>query len=130
MYHRGIEIYRGGDYTDDPNAYHPRCTNEYYAKAMLQFPFATTFVIFTDDKEAAIKIFGTEQLYMNGNYLEDFKVMKRCKSFICANSSYSLFAAILGAHPEKKIVCPSRWFGPPAAHLNVPEIYPEGAIII
>jgi hypothetical protein len=40
-------------------------------------------------------------------------------------------AAILGEHPENKIICPKRWFGSQMpAEFNTDDIYPEGAIII
>lgn len=122
--------YRAGDYTEGSEGHHPRCTRHYYEAAMSQFPDGTQFLIFTDDKKRAFEIFG-RPIADYGNYIEDFKMMKRCKSFITANSSFSLFAAILGEHPEKKIICPRQWFGsqmPP--EFGTEDIYPEGAIII
>lgn len=129
--------YRAGDYIDDPNAQHPRCTSEYYKNAMALFPKGTRFEIFSDCESGALfKIF-PDVIYLNvnygstGNYIDDFKMMKKSKSFITANSSFSLMAAILGDHPEKKIVCPKNWFGsqmPP--EFNTDDIYPEGAIIL
>lgn len=123
--------YRAGDYIDDPNAQHPRCSKEYYEKAMAEFPDGTKFMLFSDDNEAYLK-FGDTVIQPEGNtYIEDFKLMKRCKHFICANSSFSFMAALLGEHPDKKIVMPSRWFGssmPP--EFTTTDIYPEGAIII
>lgn len=122
--------YRAGDYIDDANAYHPRCSKEYYEKAMDQFPEGTQFVLFSDDNEAYLK-FGDTVIQPEGNdYIKDFKLMKRCKSFITANSSFSLMAAILGDHPEKKIVCPKRWFGTQAGDIETIDLYPENAIVI
>lgn len=137
--------YRAGDYIDNPEAYHPRCSREYYEKAMAEFPGAE-FAIFTDDPARARELFNgipgnwwimKEELdkvvfrmkYHDPDYLADFACMKRAKSFITANSSFSLFAAILGEHPEKKIVCPSRWFGAQAGGLKF-EGYPKNSIII
>lgn len=130
--------YRAGDYIDDPNAYHPRCSKEYYQRAMdimLDFGMSETkFAIFTDDWDAWHKMFPDLDSFEIGDpslsYLFDFKFMKRCKSFICANSSFSLMAAILGTHPEKKIVCPRNWFGPQAGDIETKDIYPENAIVI
>ncbi len=117
--------YRAGDYIDDPTAQHPRCSIEYYQEAMKLFP-GETFVLFTDDKEAAYKIFGETVKYSGEvGYINDFCFMKRCKSFICANSSFSFMAALLGEHPDKKIIMPSRWFGssmPP--EFGTEDIYP------
>lgn len=131
--------YRAGDYIDDPNAYHPRCGKEYYIEAVKHFPDGTNFIVFSDDNDAAKEILinkmGVRKTCIisffdrNKTYLEAFALMKRCKHFITANSSFSLFAAILGEHPEKKIICPSRWFGAAANGLEF-NGYPENAIII
>lgn len=125
--------YRAGDYQDDETAQHPRCSKEYYLQAILDHFRRDKFIIFTDDIPAAKELFGDPTLtkYANGSYIEDFKLMKRCKHFITANSSFSLMAALLGDHPDKKIIMPSRWFGssmPP--EFTTHDIYPENAIII
>jgi hypothetical protein len=109
--------YRAGDYIDDLTAYHPRQPLSYYEQAMALFPVGTKFMLFSDDPDAAIKMFIplTERheitLIDKGHYLEDFKVMKRCAHFVTANSSFSFMAALLGEHPEKKIIQPRTWFG-------------------
>lgn len=122
--------YRAGDYIDDPDAYHPRCSKEYYEQAVNMFP-TDRFLIFTDDEDAAFKIFGGRFMYCDKtNYIESFKLMKSCKSFITANSSYSHMAALLGTHPEKKIIMPKKWFGKQANGLNFDSLYPTGAVII
>lgn len=125
--------YRAGDYIDDPNAYHPRCSKEYYEKALSQFHVNQKYLLFSDDPAASIN---TVPIIPNqivnastGNYLQDFALMKRCKSFITANSSFSYFAALLGEHPDKKIVMPSRWFGTAANGMRF-EGYHKEAIVI
>ena len=124
--------YRAGDYQDDETAQHPRCSKEYYEKAMAMFPEGTKFMVFSDDTHKARGIFErTNSEFPCGGYISDFKLMKRCKHFITANSSFSLMAALLGDHPDKKIIMPSRWFGssmPP--EFGTEDIYPENAIII
>lgn len=129
--------YRAGDYIDDPAAYHPRCDRDYYERAIAQFPKGTPFMIFSDDKAEAYKVMAKFiSLPMlsicsndtDGSYLKDFRLMKRCKSFICANSSFSYMAALLGEHPEKKIIMPRRWFGS-SAGISFGG-YPENAIIL
>lgn len=131
--------YRAGDYIDDPNAQHPRCSKEYYASALIgHIPNGSHCLIFSDNPQEAEKHIGglvlgagmTYEVFCN-SYIDDFKLMKRCKSFICANSSFSFMAALLGEHPDKKIIMPSRWFGsqmPP--EFETKDIYPEGAVII
>lgn len=113
---------RLGDYDD---AYHPRLGMEYYGPAMEQFPGAT-FMVFSDDIWAATKMFpGDERIHysMDRDYIKDFKFMKRCKSFIIGNSSYSAMAAILGEHPEKRVVAPRPWFGPKYTEITGEDIY-------
>lgn len=124
---------RLGDYDDH---YHPRLGLEYYSKAMAQFPKGTPFKVFSDDPVAAREMLRSKGLiYVSEgrDYIEDFKLMKACKHFITGNSSYSLMAAILGRHPDKKIVCPENWFGPAwgSGYREMSkDIYPENSIII
>lgn len=122
--------YRAGDYTEGKDTYHPRQGKEYYDKAMAEFPGAE-FILFSDDPEAWCEMIDIDVIGIsNGkDYIEDFKLMKRCKSFIIANSSFSLMAAILGDHPEKKIVCPKLWFGS-VAGINGDHCYPENSIVL
>lgn len=103
---------RAGDYIDDPNAYHPRCSKEYYQQAISMMPSGTKYIVFSDDIEFAKQRVGIDAEYISGNYLEDFKLMKRCKHFIIANSSFSAMAALLADHPEKIVIAPKKWFGP------------------
>lgn len=117
--------YRAGDYG---SGWHPRCTPEYYRLAMALFP-GRRFLLFSDEPAVAQAAIGQEMEVAGGNYLEDFKRMKRCNSFITANSSYSLMAAILADQPGKQIVCPRTWFGPEAG-ITGDDCYPEGAIVI
>ena len=120
--------FRGGDYEENINAYHPRQTKDYYESAMANFP-GSEFIVFSDDHEAAKKIFGNSARYSDGNYIEDFKLMKSCKHFICANSSYSLMAAILASQEGKKVVCPKKWFGE-IAGINGNDCYHQNSIVL
>lgn len=124
---------RLGDYDDH---YHTRLKVDYYQKARLQFPADQQFMLFSDDIEAASKIleeagFDHDAVHVayGGDYIGDFRIMKRCGNFITGNSSYSLMAAILSNVPDKRIICPSAWFGP-AWNPETKDLYPENAIII
>lgn len=123
--------YRAGDYIDDPDAYHPRCSKEYYERALEYFPAGTQCLVFSDDSYAALQVLGKKGFhYANENsYLSDFALMKRCKHFITANSSFSYFAALLGEHQDKKIIMPRRWFGTAANGLTF-DGYHSNAIIL
>lgn len=124
---------RLGDYDDN---YHPRGGVDYYQKALGRFSPDTMFLLFSDDMDAAVKMFAaSNRIYPvpQDDYIQHFKLMKSCKHFITGNSSYSLMAAILGPHPDKKIVCPSNWWGPgwgPNHKELCKDVYPENAIII
>lgn len=111
--------WRAGDYGATPTKYkplgnpaHPRMTMNYYEPAMALFGSKQKFLVFSDDIDEAKKLFGDRVEYSEGlDYLDDFRLMKRCQHFIVSNSSYSLMAAILGEHPERRVVGPSPWFG-------------------
>jgi hypothetical protein len=127
--------WRAGDYGDAPspqhpqgNSFHPRMNESYYEPAMSLFPNDQKFMVFSDNIEGAKEIFGNRVEYSEGrSYFEDFKLMKRCRHFIVANSSYSAFAAILGEAPDKKVVAPSPWFGGQyRGQLDETEIYSKG----
>lgn len=108
---------------DYDNGYHPRLDMRYYGPAMAMFPDAR-FLVFSDDIESCKKMFGATVDYSEcQDYIHDFKLMKRCKSFIIGNSSYSAMAATLGEHPEKRVVAPRPWFGKPYAQIDGEDIY-------
>lgn len=122
---------RLGDYD---GGYHPRLGMDYYTPALKQMPKGTRFIIFTDDKVNAGRLFSE---YGNGitfsegrNYLEDFKLMKSCRHFIIGNSSYSAMAAILGEAKDKKVIAPSPWFGSKYTSITGKDIYcPDWTVI-
>lgn len=127
--------WRLGDYDDK---YHPRLTMGYYIDALTRIPPTDRVIIFSDDKakamEMAVQIRHLSDFNVEvaaGDYIIDFRMMKRCKHFITGNSSYSLMASILGEHPDKKIVCPKKWFGPAwTVPMETKDLYPENAIVI
>jgi hypothetical protein len=111
---------RLGDYD---NLYHPRLNMDYYGPAMSQFP-GEKFLVFSDSLDEAKNLFGNSVEYSEGrDYIQDFKLMKNCKSFIIGNSSYSAFAAVLGEHPEKRVIAPRPWFGKGYTNITGEDIY-------
>lgn len=123
--------YRAGDYTNI-NGYHPRMTMDYYGPAINRMGRDNKFLIFSDDIQEAKKLFGNAPNfnYSEGqDYIQDWKLLKTCRSFIVSNSSYSAMAALLGEHPEKRVIAPRPWFGK-AASITGDDIYdPSWAII-
>ena len=126
--------YRAGDYIDNPDAFHPRCSLDYYTKAMEHFSDEQQFVVFSDDIEKAMELFGGLVKRINyvteKDYIKNFAYMKKCKHFIIANSSFSAMAALLANHPEKKVVAPLRWFGTEGRGWETKDIYHESWIKI
>lgn len=118
---------RLGDYD---NNYHPRLTMDYYAPAMAQFP-GDKFLVFSDSLDEAKNLFGNSVEYSEGqDYIQDFKLMKNCRSFIIGNSSYSALAAVLGEHSEKRVVAPRPWFGAGYTSITGEDIYePDWTVI-
>ena len=129
--------YRAGDYIDDPNAYHPRCSKEYYKEAIAMMPEGTVFIAYSDDIEAFYKLLkeiGCKQRFIvsrgDETYLDDFRSMKACKNFIISNSTFSAMAATLANHPDKKVIAPKRWFGTQAGDMNWNDGYDKNWIVI
>lgn len=118
---------RRGDYDD---AYHPRLTMDYYRPAMEEFHGAR-FLVFSDDIEGAKQMLGPSVEYSEGrDYLADFKLLKKCSSFIIANSSYSAMAAVLSDAQDKRVVAPRPWFGPKYTDIKADDIYGESWKVI
>jgi hypothetical protein len=115
--------YRAGDYIDDPNAFHPRLPAEYYREAMRRMPEGTRYIVFSDDISEAQERIGIAAEYVSGHYLHDFSLMKSCRHFIIANSSFSAMAALLADQPGKIIVSPRKWFGGEGASWDTTQIH-------
>lgn len=123
--------YRAGDYIDDPNAYHPRCSFEYYKEAVKYIPEGIKFILVSDDIESFSKMMKPliDFEVRKGDYIDDFKFMKSCKHHIISNSSFSAMAATLAEHPDKIVVSPRKWFGQ-IAGINGDDIHGENWKVI
>jgi hypothetical protein len=123
----GLHV-RLGDYD---GGYHPRLDKSYYQPALEQFPAYTKVIVFSDDMDAAKKIFkGSRFEFYDSDYIDTFKKMKSCRHFIIGNSSYSAMAAILGEAKDKKVIAPSPWFGPKYTNITARDIYCDDWTII
>lgn len=119
---------RLGDYDDK---YHPRLNMDYYGEAMKRMN--GKFLVFSDDLEAAKNMFGSDVEFYDSDYIDSFKMMKSCKSFITGNSSFSAMAAWLGESNDKQIIMPRKWFGEawgPVHTTMANDIYFNQAIVI
>lgn len=99
----------------------------YYEKAInlvLQLKKNAHFFVFSDEPDKARELFRsfkvpvtfiTEQSESLGYYgtkgdYIDFELMRLCRNYIIANSTFSWWPAYLSLNPEKVIVAPSEWF--------------------
>jgi len=86
----------------------------YYENAIKWFP-EDKLLIFSDDIEWCKKNITWESTaFHEGNELEDFSAMARCKHNIIANSSYSWWAAYVNENPKKIVIAPKKWFTDPS----------------
>jgi hypothetical protein len=100
---------RGGDYIGD-RFYDIPGMDEYYEKAIQQFPEDTKFSLFTND----IPYMKTKKFLENVSYdvieeneVDSMFLMSKCKGGICANSTFSWWGAFLNRN--RKLILPSKW---------------------
>ena len=122
---------RRGDYTLYPN-HHPVCSDFYYQSSIGKFDSENhIFLVFSDDIEWCKENFvGDNFIFSDTNnpYL-DLAIMSLCDHHIIANSSFSWWGAWLNTSENKRVIAPSRWFGP-SLPKDTSEIYCEGWEII
>src|SRR5258708_16743567 len=94
---------------------------EYYAAAvhavLSRIP-NPHFFVFSDDIEwckanmhcTQPHTFVTHQRSPTQNTQENLRLMRLCKHFVIANSTFSWWAAWLGSAPETVVIAPGRWF--------------------
>lgn len=111
---------RRGDYVSLQNAneFHGLCDLNYYMEAMtiihskIQNPH---FFIFSDDIPWCRSQFNETNIsFVNVNNSDnahlDLNLMKNCKNFIIANSSFSWWGAWLAENKNKIVIAPKKWF--------------------
>lgn len=115
---------RRGDYLTINEASHQsrNCTFEYYQKGIEKIAEKCgediTLYVFTNDPYWVQRNwkFDYRSVYISHNPenqgQEDFRLMKACRHFVIANSSFSWWAAWLGAHSDKIVCAPARWVSP------------------
>lgn len=112
----------------------PRLTKEYYARAfysVAEKDKISNIYVFSDDIRAARKMFNAPFMFIfdfieTGDYIKDFYLMRQCKHFIIANSTYSWWAAWLGKHPDKIVVAPKNM----ETAIYTDEMYPKKWIVL
>lgn len=109
---------RRGDYLDENyKNYYGVLDQDYYRRAVrfLEKKLVNPlFFIFSDDPDWCKKnlSFISRKILMDGNKDSpcfDLELMRRCKHFIIANSSYSWWAAWLSENQGKTVIAPRTW---------------------
>lgn len=123
---------RRGDYVMSPE-HHPVCSLEYYEKAISEIEQGedVKFIVFSDDPEWCRGVFSGDSYVisdLNNPYIE-MCTMSMCDDNIIANSSFSWWAAWLNTNKDKKVIAPSKWFGP-LLNKNTSDVYCKGWKII
>lgn len=116
------------------NGKYPICTIEYYEQALQKMPGDIPVVLFSDDKNLAIKYLSKlnrKYIVLNNNdKFVEMCLMSACDYHIIANSTFSWWGAWLSN--SKLVVIPKIWFGNdgnPETPKLWNDIYPEGWII-
>lgn len=131
---------RRGDYVSQFPDKHPPLDIAYYNEAIAHFINAgyDTFRIYTDDNEWVKSNLGKFEwwgAYVQFNFdtdaLKTMRDMYNASGFIIANSTFSLFPALLRLD-NPIVVAPSegRWYGPGNNHLETCDLMPERFIKI
>jgi hypothetical protein len=116
----GVHV-RRGDYAHDPTiaAVHGTLPLDYYAAAAAWLAArrdAPSFFVFSDDPawaRAHLRLPGPTRVVDEAAGLSpavDQRLLASCRHFIVANSTFSWWAAWLGASPDKLVVAPRQWF--------------------
>ncbi|MCI8471196.1 MAG: alpha-1,2-fucosyltransferase [Clostridia bacterium] len=123
---------RRGDYVTN-KLYQNICEESYYKKAitiMKEKVDNPVFYIFSDEIDWVKENwkFKGNIIFMNyaNKDFEELEIMKHCKHFIIANSSFSWWAQYLSDNPKKIVVAPKKWYN----HDKKVDIYQKNWITI
>lgn len=117
---------RLGDYLNNPN-FHFNLPFSYFDESINKLNSPYPYIIFSDSVELCKKYFtGDKFLFLNGfkDYIELF-LMSKGQNFIISNSSFGWWGAWLNTNDNKRVLAPTRWFGPAASIFNTQDIIPQ-----
>jgi hypothetical protein len=121
---------RRGDYVR-LSSHHPVQSIEYFESAMNIIGSVDKYLIFSDDIEWCEETFTDGNYFFikdNKDYIDMF-LQSKCTHNIISNSSFSWWGAWMNKNENKKVVGPSKWFGP-SKTISSKNIIPESWTII
>jgi hypothetical protein len=104
---------RRGDYLNISNVL-PVIDKSYIDKSLELIPEKSHIFIFSNDKNWVRENLNYDNVTIVDD-LEDYEelwMISLCNHNIISNSSFSWWGAFLNKHKDKKVLCPSVWFGP------------------
>ena len=125
---------RRGDYVNLSD-YHPFPGIDYYNKSIeyMRNSGVKKFYVFSDDISWCREFFTAfndiEYISENSD-IKDLCLMSSCKNNIIANSIFSWWGAWLNKNNNKKVISPSKWFGPAKKGVITDDLYCKNWIII
>jgi len=124
----GIHV-RRGSHLKNPH-YHGSCTADYFLQAIKQFDSNCKYLIFSDDMNWCRNVFKGKNFIFSDNSEDflDFYDLSLCDHNIICNSTFSWWAAWLNENKNKKIISPTKWYGPGNSHFQLHDLIPEGWI--
>lgn len=126
-----VHVRRGDNTPTD--SIHGVCSSNYYRKGIeiIAEEIADPhFFIFSNDAKWAKRNLQTHfpSTYVSHNGIdkgyEDMRLMRNCKHFLIANSTFSWWGAWLSRNPDKIVLAPKRWFKKPG-YRNTRDLIPE-----
>lgn len=122
---------RRGDFLKAQN-YHPVQTIDYYKKAISILNKNLKYFIISDDINWCKENFNFSNnfIFVEGNKdYQDLYLVSKCENNIICNSTFGWWGAWLNKNPDKRVICPNKWFGRDFTQ-SYNDIYPEGWIKI
>jgi len=121
---------RRGDYVGMPDHY-VNLGIEYYKNALDLIGTYDKILLFSDDVKWCKENLNFDNIIFveDTTDLDDLILMSRCTNNIIANSSFSWWGARLNKNPDKRVIAPSKWYGP-KMNVVTKDLLPENWIKI